>query len=223
MVFVETKLKGSFIIELERLEDERGFFARSFCQKEFEEHGLNPRIVQCNVSFNKKKGTLRGMHYQVAPHEEAKLVKRFLLYYTGLRRMAKNILRNIVEKYLDRDVTTLQTIDRLREVSFEMKVELDHRNIDAFGKKIAEVWELNKTLDPGTSNEEIEAILSKISHLIHGAKLLGAGGGGFLFIVTKGTVEAQKVKQILTEEPPNDRARFFDFHVDAEGLKINVL
>ena len=74
MIFKETKLKGAYIIELEPLEDERGFFARSFCQKEFEEHGLNPRIVQCNVSFNKKKGTLRGMHYQVAPHEEAKLV-----------------------------------------------------------------------------------------------------------------------------------------------------
>jgi dTDP-4-dehydrorhamnose 3,5-epimerase len=56
------------------LEDERGFFARSFCQKEFEEHGLNPCIVQCNISYNKKKGTLRGMHYQVAPHEEAKIV-----------------------------------------------------------------------------------------------------------------------------------------------------
>jgi dTDP-4-dehydrorhamnose 3,5-epimerase len=74
MIFKETKLKGAFIIEPERLEDERGFFARSFCQKEFEEHGLNPRIIQCNISYNKKKGTLRGMHYQVAPHEEAKLV-----------------------------------------------------------------------------------------------------------------------------------------------------
>jgi len=74
MIFTETKLKGPYIIELEPLEDERGFFARSFCQKEFEEHGLNPFIVQCNVSFNKEKGTLRGMHYQVAPHEEAKLV-----------------------------------------------------------------------------------------------------------------------------------------------------
>ena len=74
MIFKETKLKGAYIIELEPLEDERGFFARSFCQKEFEEHGLNPRIVQCNISYNKKKGTLRGMHYQVFPHEEAKLV-----------------------------------------------------------------------------------------------------------------------------------------------------
>lgn len=74
MIFKETKLKEAYIIELEALEDERGFFARSFCQKEFEEHHLNPRIVQCNISSNKKKGTLRGMHYQIAPYEEAKLV-----------------------------------------------------------------------------------------------------------------------------------------------------
>lgn len=74
MIFKETKFKGAYIIELEALEDERGFFARSFCQKEFKEHSLNPRIVQCNVSFNKRKGTLRGMHYQVAPHEEVKIV-----------------------------------------------------------------------------------------------------------------------------------------------------
>jgi len=74
MKFIETNLKGAYVIELEPMEDERGFFARSFCQKEFEEHGLNLRTVQCNISFNKKKGTLRGMHYQVAPYEEAKLV-----------------------------------------------------------------------------------------------------------------------------------------------------
>lgn len=74
MLFKETKLGGAFIIELEPIEDERGFFARSFCAKEFEQHGLNSRIVQCNVSYNRKKGTLRGMHYQVSPYEEAKLV-----------------------------------------------------------------------------------------------------------------------------------------------------
>lgn len=74
MIFKETELKGAYIIELEQLEDERGFFARSFCQKEFEKHGLTPYVAQCNVSYNKKKGTLRGMHYQVAPYEEAKLV-----------------------------------------------------------------------------------------------------------------------------------------------------
>jgi dTDP-4-dehydrorhamnose 3,5-epimerase len=75
VIFVETKLKEAYIIEPERLEDERGFFARTWCQREFEAHGLNPNLVQCNISFNKKTGTLRGMHYQVRPHEEAKLVR----------------------------------------------------------------------------------------------------------------------------------------------------
>jgi dTDP-4-dehydrorhamnose 3,5-epimerase len=75
MIFIETKLKGAYIIDIERLKDERGFFARSWCQKEFEAHGLNSRLVQCNISFNLKKGTLRGMHYQAAPYEEAKLVR----------------------------------------------------------------------------------------------------------------------------------------------------
>lgn len=75
MVFVETKLQGVFIIEAERIEDERGFFARTFCAHEFEAHGLNPRVAQCSTSFNKRKGTLRGMHYQVAPHGEDKVVR----------------------------------------------------------------------------------------------------------------------------------------------------
>ena len=75
MIFAETKLKGAFIIQPEKLEDERGFFARTWCKRELEAHGLNPNLVQCNISFNKKRGTLRGMHYQVPPYEEAKLVR----------------------------------------------------------------------------------------------------------------------------------------------------
>lgn len=75
MLFRETKLAGAFVIEMEQHEDERGFFARSWCQKEFAQHGLNARTVQCNVSFNKVKGTLRGMHYQVSPCQEAKVVR----------------------------------------------------------------------------------------------------------------------------------------------------
>lgn len=75
MIFTETKLKGAFIVDIDLLEDERGFFARAWCEEEFKQHGLNPRLVQCNISFNKKRGTLRGMHFQVAPFAEAKLVR----------------------------------------------------------------------------------------------------------------------------------------------------
>jgi dTDP-4-dehydrorhamnose 3,5-epimerase len=75
MIFTETKLKGAFIIEPEKLEDDRGFFARSWCHKEFKAHGLNPSLAQCSISFSKQKGTLRGMHYQLFPYAEAKLVR----------------------------------------------------------------------------------------------------------------------------------------------------
>ncbi len=75
MIFRETKLKGAFIIEAERLEDERGFFARTWCQREFEARGLCPRFVQCSISFSTKAGTLRGMHLQAPPYEEAKVVR----------------------------------------------------------------------------------------------------------------------------------------------------
>ncbi len=75
MIFTETRLRGAFIIDPERLEDERGFFARTWCQREFETHGLGTQWVQCNISFNHTKGILRGMHYQQAPYEESKLVR----------------------------------------------------------------------------------------------------------------------------------------------------
>jgi len=75
MKFTATRLNGAWIVELDRLEDERGFFARSFCQREFDKLGMNSTVVQSNVSSNASKGTLRGMHYQVAPAEETKLVR----------------------------------------------------------------------------------------------------------------------------------------------------
>ncbi len=75
MKFIETKLKGSFIIDLELIQDNRGFFARTFCSQEFEAQGLKPLIVQSNISFNYQKGTLRGLHYQIQPATEAKLIR----------------------------------------------------------------------------------------------------------------------------------------------------
>src|SRR6202011_5474362 len=75
MVFIETKLTGAFIINLERRKDSRGYFARAFCQKEFEAHGLKSDIVQANVAHNIKMGTMRGMHFQFPPAAETKLVR----------------------------------------------------------------------------------------------------------------------------------------------------
>ena len=75
MKFAETMLPGAFVIDIEPIEDERGFFARTFCRREFEARGLNPDLAQSSISFNRRKGTLRGMHYGVPPDEEAKIVR----------------------------------------------------------------------------------------------------------------------------------------------------
>ena len=75
MKILDAALPGARLVELEPIEDERGFFARSFCRREFEQAGLEPCVAQCNVSFNRRRGTLRGMHFQRPPHAEAKLVR----------------------------------------------------------------------------------------------------------------------------------------------------
>jgi dTDP-4-dehydrorhamnose 3,5-epimerase len=75
MIFTETRLSGAFLLDLEPREDPRGFFARTFCRNEFEAHGLKPDMVQCNLSWNHHAGTLRGMHYQLAPAAETKLIR----------------------------------------------------------------------------------------------------------------------------------------------------
>ena len=75
MIFSNTAIHDAFLISLNRNEDERGFFARTFCRSEFLEHGLNPDLVQCSISFNKQKNTLRGMHFQNAPYAETKVVR----------------------------------------------------------------------------------------------------------------------------------------------------
>lgn len=75
MIFRETPLAGAWVLEPERFADERGFFARTYCRRDFEERGLDPAVAQCSVSFNHRRGTLRGLHFQAAPHEEVKLVR----------------------------------------------------------------------------------------------------------------------------------------------------
>lgn len=75
MRFTETSLMGAFVVEVETVKDDRGFFARSWCRHEYERLGLNTNLMQCNISFNKHAGTLRGMHYQLPPYQEAKVVR----------------------------------------------------------------------------------------------------------------------------------------------------
>jgi dTDP-4-dehydrorhamnose 3,5-epimerase len=75
MIFTETRIPGAYLVDIEARKDDRGYFARAWCAREFEEHGLSSELAQANISYNERAGTLRGMHFQRAPHEEAKLVR----------------------------------------------------------------------------------------------------------------------------------------------------
>ena len=145
-----------------------------------------------------------------------------LLYYTGITRLAKDILGQVVGRYLDRDRKTLSTLKQIHSLAPQVAEALSRKDIRAFGQLVDAAWQLNKRLDPNSTNDEVEALLSRVQPYIFGAKLLGAGGGGFLLMVCKSTEDAKKIRVMLETKPANERARFFDYGVNPEGLVVTV-
>jgi dTDP-4-dehydrorhamnose 3,5-epimerase len=116
VIFTETKLEGAFVIDLERRADERGFFARAFCQHEFRDHGLKPVIAQANVASNNKKGTLRGMHFQYPPMAETKLVRctrgAILDIIVDLRPESPTYLQHVAVELTEENMRALYVPER---------------------------------------------------------------------------------------------------------------
>jgi galactokinase/mevalonate kinase-like predicted kinase len=151
------------------------------------------------------------------------LARRSLLYYTGYKRMAKNILQKVVGRYLSRDPEAIALIRDLKELAQKMERDLGAADIDAFGGGIERYWQLKKRLDPGSTNPQIEALLKPIDRYLTGKLLPGAGGGGFIYMIAHDAEAATQVRRKLQENPPNELGRFFDFQVDSAGLQVTVL
>ncbi len=147
---------------------------------------------------------------------------RTLLYYTGLRRLAKNILHAVVGRYLDRDRKAMATLGRLHAFPPTMADAMSTKDMERFGGLIDLAWQLNVDLDPDHSTPAIEELRARVRPHIYGAKLLGAGGGGFLLMVCKSREDADRVKRMLEADPPNDKARFFAYSINREGLTVTV-
>jgi fucokinase len=145
-----------------------------------------------------------------------------LLYYTGITRMAKNILQQVVGQYLDRDRLAMATLRELRALPPRVADAMARKDLAAFGQWIDVAWRLNKQLDPNSSTPGIESMLDLARPHLYGAKLLGAGGGGFLLMVCKSRKDARAVRAALAANPPNERARFFRFGISKSGLAVNV-
>jgi len=145
-----------------------------------------------------------------------------LLYYTGVTRLAKNILHQVVGRHLNRDRATMGTLRRMRSVAKAVAESLIRKDIAEFGHLVDVAWELNKRLDPNSTNDEIEVLFERARPFVHGAKLLGAGGGGFMLMICKSAKDASSVRAMFEAEPTNERARFFDFDVSDAGLTVTV-
>ncbi|MFN0196566.1 MAG: L-fucokinase [Planctomycetaceae bacterium] len=146
-----------------------------------------------------------------------------LLYYTGITRYAKNILRRVVANVLDRDRRTMKVLHRLKEVAQELAEVLVKNDPEHMGSLIDEAWRLNVELVPVTTNEEVESLMNRVRPFTYGAKLLGAGGGGFMLAVCRTTEHAVQLKKSLMERPINPAGKFYDFQVNHTGLDIQVL
>jgi fucokinase / fucose-1-phosphate guanylyltransferase len=148
---------------------------------------------------------------------------RMLLYYTGQQRLAKNILQNVVSRYLERDPETLRIIDRLKHGAAQMRADLEAGDAEAFARGVGDFWACKKAIDPGATNPGIEAIVRPLEKYLAGYELPGAGGGGFIFMIARDPGAAAKVRAILTRRPPNKLARFYDFAIDQKGIAVAVL
>ena len=145
-----------------------------------------------------------------------------LLYYTGITRLAKNILEQVVGRYLDRNRRCIATLRKIDALTGQIAEAMLRKDMPAFGRLVDTAWQLNKQLDPNSTNEQIEEVFARIEPHIYGAKLLGAGGGGFMLMVCKSPQDALQIRTKLQDNPPNDRSRFFDFNVNNRGLVVTV-
>lgn len=165
-----------------------------------------------------------ALQWTAAPLDrDADARPRLLLYFTGHKRLARNILQNVVGRYLARDPDTLATLARLKADALRMKADLDRGDFDAWTAGVERYWRLKQSIDAGSTNPRIEALLKPINRYLDARLLPGAGGGGFVFMVARDPDAAQRVRATLDRQPPNPHARFFDFSFDPHGLRVTVL
>ena len=144
-----------------------------------------------------------------------------LLYYTGITRVAKNILGEIVRSMFLNSSKHLSILHEMKAHASDMAECIQRGNFDCYGKLILKTWEQNKRLDCGTNPPEVERIINLIKDYTMGYKLPGAGGGGYLYMVAKNPEAALRIRKVLEENRPNDKARFVDIQLSHKGFQVS--
>jgi galactokinase/mevalonate kinase-like predicted kinase len=145
----------------------------------------------------------------------------WLLYYTGITRIAKNILAEIVRGMFLNEGHRLLILDEIKQHAYRLAEAIQRTDYAYTGKMVAHSWKLNNDLDSGTNTREVQQIIHKIEDFTNGFKLLGAGGGGYMFIGAKDPEAAVKIRSVLIQDPPNTKARFVKMDISQTGFQVS--
>jgi fucokinase len=168
-----------------------------------------------------------GLHQRIrvqpllwTPERQRDFEQRVVLYYTGIQRVARGLLRQVVGRYLARETACVQVLHSIKTLAMEMVYAIQEGEWQHLGELLDRHWELNKTLDPNTANAPINALLDVARPYIHGAKLAGAGGGGFLILVAREPHAAAELKEFLRTRDSNQGA-VYDWKIAREGTRVS--
>jgi galactokinase/mevalonate kinase-like predicted kinase len=144
------------------------------------------------------------------------------LYYTGITRLAKSILQDVVKQANENTPAYMFTLHHIKKLAAEAREAILKHDIELLGDVILESWEANKRIHPSATNAEIDALLSETKAYYRGVKLLGAGGGGYALFISSDRAKAEKLKQVLSRRASNSKARLLDLSLNDEGLWVSV-
>jgi fucokinase len=168
-----------------------------------------------------------GLHQRIriqpllwTPERQAEFEDRVVLYYTGIQRVARDLLRQVVGRYLARETACVQVLHSIKTLAMEMVYAMQEGEWEYLGRLLNRHWELNKTLDPNTANAPINAILDAAEPFIHGAKLAGAGGGGFLILVSRSPQAAQELKEFLAAYDDDTGGSLYPWSIAKDGIRV---
>ncbi|MGA2325464.1 MAG: L-fucokinase [Bryobacteraceae bacterium] len=145
-----------------------------------------------------------------------------LLYYTGMTRLAKDILAQVVASFLNRDRRVMRALAEEHLVAHSVADAMARKDAAVFGHYVDAAWELQKRLCADVTNEAIESLLARMRPFVHGMRISGAGSGGFLLMICKSPRHAAEAREELEREPLNERARFFDYEINHAGLEVTT-
>ncbi|MDR3727470.1 MAG: hypothetical protein P4K86_10550, partial [Terracidiphilus sp.] len=169
--------------------------------------GLRQRIRVQPVAWSDERRAEFGQH--------------MVLYNTGIQRMAKDLLRQVVSRYLARETATIQVLHSIKTLAVEMSYAMVEGDWKHLGELLDRHWHLNQLLDPNTANAPINAILDRVRPYIHGAKLAGAGGGGFLMLMARDPEAAASIHAVLAQDAP-EKGEIVQYGIAEEGLRIQT-